>query len=119
MLSTESDRRSQQTLKQDPPIKEKQSCLGCSKLVLNLGLHLKRSQQCQPLYDMEEMEDKKKNRVRLRKTSCERTRRKMQVNENAERFKENVRLQVKGHRDNKRIKNAEQFNYNNLFQRPL
>ena len=41
------------------PIKEKHSCLACKKFVLNIVLHLRRSITCQPLYDMELMEEQK------------------------------------------------------------
>ena len=48
-------------------IKEKQSCLACKKCVLNIVLHLRRSKPCQPLYDMEQMEESKKADVKLKK----------------------------------------------------
>ena len=70
--------------------RRKKSCLACKKCVLNLVLHLRRSKPCQPLYDMELMEESKKADVKLKKSMNKRKLRERNMEQNEYEYKENT-----------------------------
>ena len=94
------------------PKKPKTSCLGCSKLVLNIVLHLKRSEQCQPFYNLEDMKEEQRKNVRSRKSFCKRKQREIRRNENEEQYRKNLRSKQKEYRANKKEEDEEHYRNN-------
>ena len=110
MTPTEDDRENR--LIGSSSSKEKKSCLGCSKKVLNMVLHVKRSGECQAFYDLDAMEKEKRKDKKVRNTECKRRERETKRTENEELFKGNLRSRQNEYNAKKKAEDEEQFREN-------